>query len=366
VTTADALITRALFNDERGTHANRPMLGEVTDFERPSISRTDQSIRSAPLSRRERTLRVTAALLTRRELARISRSGKRPKHESAGWGFIAPFLVIFLFVLIAPIVYAIYLSLFQDRLVGGNSFVGFANFAQVLGDSQFYAGLGRVSLFLVVQVPIMTLAATVAALAIDSARLLFPSFFRIFFFLPYAIPSVVAALMWGFIYGQNFGLVGSLNTFFHGSIPDVLSGNYILAAIGNISTWEFVGYNMLVLYGALKIIPKDLYEAAAIDGASELQIIWRIKLPAMRGAFVVSIVFSVIGSLQLFAEPSVLRTLAPNSIGSDFTPNLYAYSLAFAGNEYNYSAAVAIVMGLITMAAAYIVQRVGTRRDASL
>lgn len=307
---------------------------------------------------------MTATLLSPRQLTRGSR--KRSRHESAGWVFMAPFLIVFVFVLITPIVYAIYLSVFQDRLVGGNSFVGLANFVQVFADPQFYSGLGRVTIFMLVQVPIMMLAATVAALAIDSARLLFPAFFRMVFFLPYAIPSVVAALMWGFIYGRNFGLIGDVSSFLHLDLPDVLSSNYILAAIGNISTWEFAGYNMLVLYGALKVVPKDLYEAASIDGANEFHIIRRVKLPAMRGAFVVCLVFSVIGSFQLFAEPSVLHTLAPNSINSSFTPNYYAYNLAFAGTQFNYSAAVAIVMGAITMVAAYIVQVVLTRREGRM
>jgi len=272
-------------------------------------------------------------------------------------------MVVFLFALVAPVIYASYLSVYQNKLVGGRSFAGLANYTTAVLDPQFYAALWRVTLFLLVQVPIMLALSTIAAIAIDSARLYFSALFRISLFLPYAVPSVIAALMWGFMYGTDFGLVGNLNSFLGIRLPDPLSSNFVLIALGNISTWEFVGYNMLILYAALRIVPKDLYEAAEIDGAGTFQVIRSIKLPAMRPAFVVALIFSVIGSFQLFNEPNVLKTLAPNTISSNFTPNMYAYNLSFSGQQFNYSASIAIVMGVITMAVAYAVQVIGVRRE---
>jgi multiple sugar transport system permease protein len=289
-------------------------------------------------------------------------SGRPTRRRWIGWGFLAPFAVVFLFALVAPVLYAIYLSVFQDKLVGGNSFVGLANYIAAVGDPQFYSALWRVTLFFVVQVPIMLALSAVAALALDSGRLHFSSLFRISLFLPYAVPSVVAALMWGFMYGSNFGLVGNLNSFFGIKIPDPLSSSFALIGIGNISTWEFVGYNMLILYSALKVVPKDLYEAAELDGAGAFQVIRSIKLPAMRPAFVVALIFSVIGSFQLFNEPNVLKTLAPNAISSNFTPNMYAFNLSFSGQQFNYAAAIAIIMGLVTAVVAYAVQVIGIRK----
>ncbi len=271
-------------------------------------------------------------------------------------------MAVFALVFLAPIAYSIYLSLFQDRLVGGNQFVGVDNYVAAFQDAQFWAGVGRVSLFLVVQVPIMLGLALLVALAIDSGRLFGRNFFRITVFLPYAVPAVVAALMWGFMYGERFGLVGNLNDAFGWAIPDPLSPEWILPAIGNIVTWEFMGYNMLIFYAALRVVPTSLYEAAALDGASEWKVITAIKLPAIRGALVIATIFSIIGSFQLFNEPSILHSLAPNSITTYFTPNLYAYNLSFSGQQYNYAATVAIVMGLITMVVAYVVQLRGMRQ----
>ncbi|MGW3753980.1 carbohydrate ABC transporter permease [Streptomyces sp. NPDC005134] len=291
-------------------------------------------------------------------------AAKRDRRSWTGWGFIGPFAVVFAFVFLAPIAYSIYLSLFRNKLIGGTSFVGLDNYQQALHDSQFWDSLGRVSLFLLIQVPIMLGIALLVALALDSGRLYGRDFFRISIFLPYAVPAVVATLMWGFMYGTRFGLVSDINDALGVSLPNPLGPNLILASIGNIVTWEFVGYNMLIFYSALRVIPASLYEAAQIDGAGQIRVITSIKLPAIRGALVIATIFSIIGTFQLFNEPSILQKLAPNSITTDYTPNYYTYSLSFSGQQHNYSATVAIVMGLITMAIAYVVQLRGMRKGA--
>ncbi|WP_436836698.1 carbohydrate ABC transporter permease [Microbacterium oryzae] len=290
------------------------------------------------------------------------RAARHARGRWTGWGFLAPFMIVFALVFLAPIVYSIYLSLFRSQLVGGTAFVGFDNYLRAFGDGAFWQGLGRVVLFLAIQVPIMLAISLIAALAIDSGRLYGRNFFRIAIFLPYAVPAVVASFMWGFMYGNRFGLVRNLEDFLGIQLPDLLSPDLILASIGNVVTWEFVGYNMLIFYSALRVVPTSLYEAAAIDGASQFRIIRAIKIPAIRGSLVVATIFSIIGSFQLFNEPSIMSSLAPNAITTSFTPNLYAYNLAFAGQQLNYSATVAIIMGLITMVIAYVVQLRGMRK----
>ncbi|MRG61243.1 sugar ABC transporter permease [Agromyces sp. CFH 90414] len=287
----------------------------------------------------------------------------RSRSEWKGLAFTAPFLIVFLLVFVAPVVYSVYLSLFREQMVGGNAFVGLENYAELVVDAQFWEGFLRVLLFLVIQVPVMLVLALVAALAIDSARLHASGFFRIAIFLPYAVPAVVAVLMWGFIYGDQFGLVANLNDWLGASVFAPFSRDWILVSIGNIVTWEFVGYNMLIFYSALKVVPGDLYEAAELDGAGAFRVIRAIKLQALRGAIVIATIFSIIGSFQLFNEPNILRTLAPNIITTFFTPNMYAYNLSFSGQQYNASATVAIVMGVITAVIAYVVQLRGSRKE---
>ncbi|MGW6912921.1 carbohydrate ABC transporter permease [Kitasatospora sp. NPDC054939] len=281
---------------------------------------------------------------------------RRPRHGAFGYSFIAPFLLVFAVGIIAPLVYAAYLSLFQDRLVGGTVFVGLENYRRALTDDLVRAGLWRVLLFLVVQVPFMLLLALLAALALDSGRLRWAGLFRIGIFVPYAVPAVVASLMWGYLYGDRFGLVGQIGEALGVGVPDLLGSSWMLASIGNVVTWEYVGYNMLILYAALRTVPHELYEAAEVDGAGELRKAWSIKLPALRPALVLATVFSVIGTFQLFNEPNVMQSLAPGVISTSYTPNMYAYNLAFNGQQFNYSAAVAVVLGGVTALAAYAVQ----------
>lgn len=300
-------------------------------------------------------------LLTRR--GRPARRGV--SRGWVGWLFIAPFGAVFLFSLVAPILYAVYLSLFRSQLIGGTSFVGLQNFARALTDPQLLGGIGRILVLFAVQVPIMLALSLFAALALDSSRLRFSPLYRITLFMPFAVPGVIAALMWGFIYGPDFGLVGNVNRFLGWSVPDPLSSDWVLVAIANIATWSFLGYNMLVMYAALRVVPRELYESAAIDGAGTFRVIRSIKLPAVRPALFICLVFSVVGSFQIFNQPNVLRTLSPNTIATSFTPNMYAYNLSFAGQQTNYAAAIAIVMGLLTMVVAYVVQRVGIRESQS-
>jgi len=281
--------------------------------------------------------------------------------EIRGWAFVAPFLAVFALVFLAPIGYAFHLSLYREQaFFGGNTFVGLGNYTDVFTDPKFWDGALRVLVFLLVQVPIMLGLALFAALAIDSGRLRGAQTFRLVIFLPYAVPGVVAVLMWGYMYGTSFGLAADLNDLL-GTAIRPLSTSWMLPSIANIVTWEFVGYNMLIFYSALRTVPEDLYEAAALDGAGPLRTVFSIKIPAIRGAIVIATIFSIIGSFQLFNEPNILRNLAPNVIDTFYTPNMYAYNLSFGGQQYNYSATVAIVMGVLTAIIAYVVQLRGSR-----
>jgi len=288
----------------------------------------------------------------------------RRREAFAGYVLLVPFLVVFAAMVVVPLVYAGYLSFFRHRLIGGTIFVGFDNFAQAFTDKLFLAGVGRVALFFIIQVPTMLALALILALVLDSGRLHLKRFVRLAVFLPYAVPGVVAALMWGYLYGNTFGPFAQLARAIGLPAPNFLADNTILYSMMNIVSWSYVGYNMMILYSALRTVPTELYEAARIDGASEFQIAWHIKIPALRPAIVLTVIFSIIGSFQLFNEPNILSSLAPTVIGSSFTPNIYAYSLAFSSKNVNYAAAIAFVLGFVIMIASYVFQLSTRRKDA--
>ncbi len=284
------------------------------------------------------------------------RVSARTRQTPTAYLFLAPFIAVFAVSIVVPLFYALWISFFRKQMVGGTVFVGFGNYLRAFGDALLHDGILRVAVFLALQVPIMLGIAIFVALAIDSGRLGGSRIIRIGLFLPYAVPAVVAALMWGYIFGGQFGLAGQIFGAVGIPVPDFLGPGLMLASVGNVVTWSFVGYNMLIFYAALRAVPSDIYEAAAIDGANEWHKAWFIKLPALRPALMLAVIFSIIGSFQLFNEPSILQQLRPSVVTTSWTPNLYAYNLSFNGGQINYAATVAMLLGGVTVAIAYAVQ----------
>lgn len=309
---------------------------------------------------------MSSAVSTVRVAHRTSKRNitlSKKRQWQAAYLFVLPFFVVFVGMLVVPMLYSGYLSLFASQLIGGVSFVGLENYAKTFTDPLFLAGVGRTALFLTVQVPIMLGLALFFALALDSGRVRGSKVLRLLIFIPYAVPGVVATLMWGYLYGQDFGPIVQIAQAVGLGSPNLLNDQNVLGSMMNIVTWEFVGYNMIIMYSALRSIPAELYEAAEIDGASQLRVAWSIKIPAIRPAILLTVIFSIIGSFQLFNEPSLLRNIAPNAISTSYTPNFYAYNLAFVSQNVNYAAAVAFILGIIIMVVSYVVQLSTQRKE---
>ncbi len=278
----------------------------------------------------------------------VSARGRR-RTSITPYLFIAPFFALFLTFFVAPIFYAGYLSVFVDRIVGGVSFVGLENYKRVLTDPDFWSGLKRVVVYGLIQVPVMLLLALALALLLDSWRSRGRALLQLTFFLPFAIPSVVAALMWGYMYGQNFGVLTQIAEAIGLGNPNFLGPTMILPSIGNIAVWATAGANMVILYSALRSIPVELLESARLDGANERQVIWHIKLPLLRSTLLFTATLAIIAALQLFTEPQVLQPIATGSITNAFTPNVYAYTLIAKAQQYNLAAAVAFTLTAVIL-----------------
>lgn len=284
--------------------------------------------------------------------------------------FTLPFGLLFLFFFIVPIFYAVYESLFRSQRSGLGlgaptiSFNGVNNYLQVIHDPDFYTGVGRVLLYGIVQVPVMLGLALLLALLLDSTVVRFKSFYRLAFFVPYAIPGLVAALLWGYLYDPGLSpIVKSVSALGLGT-PDFLGANTVLWSIANITTWAWTGYNMLIIFAALQAIPSEIYESARLDGASGWRIAWSIKIPLVAPALILTCIFSIIGTLQLFNEPRVLSSIS-NNISVSYTPNLYAYNTAFGNNNYYYAAAISVVLALVTCVFSFGFLRI-TQRQAGV
>jgi multiple sugar transport system permease protein len=266
--------------------------------------------------------------------------------------------------MVYPLVYALSLSLYRTKIIGGMSFIGLENYARAFQDPAFWEGVQNVLVFGLMQIPVMLGLALLLALLLDSEIVQRRAIFRLGYFLPFAVNSVVAALIWGYLYGQSFGPIAQIARALEMQPPLFLTPSGIIPAIANIATWQFTGYNMLIMYAALKAIPHELYEAARVDGASGWQIALKIRIPLIAPAVILTAIFSIIGTLQLFNEPRVLRTIAPTVVKQNFSPNLYVYTLAFQNRQFDYSAAIAFSLALVTAVLTSLVLFFTYRREA--
>jgi len=287
----------------------------------------------------------------------------------APWVLLAPFLALFLLTFLVPIGMAL-VSSFTKVTRGGlfgeagvvAEFAGLDNYAQVVGDPNFVASIGRMFLFGIVQVPVMLILCTVLALLLESASAKWPGAFRAAYFLPYGVPGVIATILWSFLYVPGLSPLIDVAEVV-GASPDFLGADTVLWSIANIVTWSYTGYNMLIVIAQLKSIPVELYEAAKVDGASPLRVATSIQLPLIRPALLLTAVFSIIGTLQLFAEAQVLQRVAP-AIDSQYTPNLSAYTTAFAYNDYNVAAAQSVLIALVAFTLSIVFLTVTNRKSA--
>lgn len=311
---------------------------------------------------------ATVPPLQSRAVGRLSRPAGRKisaRRSRVGWVFIAPFLLVFTAFLLAPLGYALYLSLYTKGLATGTKFAGFANYTRAFTDPSFLKGVWFVVRFSLILIPIQMAVSLAAALVLDMLTTKLSRFSRLMIFLPYAIPAVIGALMWGFLYSPSFGPLEQIFSAFHGQAPFLLSPNHVFLGLLNVVTWQWAGYYMIIIYAALQGIDPTLYEAARIDGASTWQIAMRIKVPLVSSAFVLILVFALIGTLQFFTEPQVLGPIANGTITPDFTPNIYAYNLAFSYAQFNYASAISFALGIVVFIAVSIFL-FATRRRGSI
>jgi multiple sugar transport system permease protein len=297
---------------------------------------SDTAVRAAP--RRGDAARVQAA-----RAAWIRRRDRR------GLGFVVPFLAAFVLFIVAPLGYAIYTSFYTTRLIGGTVFAGLDNYTQTLTSGLFWSGVIRVVVFGVIQITVMLAIAFFFAAIFDLGLVKFGRTFRTIFFIPFAVPIVVAALMWGFLLQPQYGpitrLAGVLG--FHG--VNFFSAEFMLPSIILIVIWEWTGYNMVILYTALKSVPRELVEAAILDGAPLRKIVLKVKLPMVRPAIVMLVFLNSIGASQLFVEPLVLNNYQAGVITNYYTPTYFIFNTAIGGAQYNLAAAMAVILGLVVV-----------------
>ncbi|MFI6087831.1 carbohydrate ABC transporter permease [Streptomyces sp. NPDC051218] len=276
--------------------------------------------------------------------------------KSAPYAFLLPATLLFALFFALPIGYALWLSLHKVEVKGlglgkdarREVWAGIGNYTDALTDPELLHGTLRVLGYGAIVIPVMLGLALLFALLLDTERVRLTPFTRLAIFLPYAVPGVIAALLWGFLYLQD------VSPFFHVldklgmPQPDLLDGGPLYLALSNIAVWGGTGFNMIVIYTSLRSIPAEVHEAAKLDGCSQLQIALRIKIPMVAPSLVLTFFFSIIATLQVFSEPTTLKPLT-NSVSTTWSPLMKVYQDAFGKGDISSAAATAVIIAVATL-----------------
>lgn len=280
---------------------------------------------------------------------------------------LAPAVTLTIVFLVVPLAYAMFLSLHGHRVTGGGLgvrqqvFVGASNLTAAVTDPNLIGGVQNLLLLGALTVPPTLVGALVLALLLDLPRVRLTRLTRTLIFIPFAVPGVIASLMWGFMYLPAVSPVGDAATAVGLPPPSFLDSSSIFGSLANIGVWGALGFNMIILYSALRGIPGEIYDAARIDGCGEPAIALRIKIPLIVPGLVLTGLFSLIGTLQVFSEPTTLANFT-NTITSTWVPMMTVYRDAFLlSNPYSASA-MALIVATVTFVASLLLLRIMQQR----
>ncbi|MBM7784468.1 carbohydrate ABC transporter permease [Tenggerimyces flavus] len=278
---------------------------------------------------------------------------------------ISPFYILFAIFGVFPIVFSIYLSFQNWDGIGDMQFVGFAQYQFLLSDPQFWKVLlNTFQIWIISTIPMLAIALVVAFLLNQQIRA--KGSYRIAYFIPNVTSIVAITLIFGSIFSNQFGLVNAFLEWIGVEPVQWLTEPWpIKIAVAAIVIWRWMGYNALIYLAGLQAIPNDLYDAARVDGASWVQVFFRITVPMLRPIILFTVITSTIGGLQLFTEPQLLLGNAGGPGSEGQTISLYLYQQAFTLNDFGYGAALSWAMFIVIILFSIInwrlVQGTGTR-----
>ncbi len=276
----------------------------------------------------------------------------------APYAYVSPFFIIFGIFGLFPLVFTFYVSMFDWNPIGDQTFVGLANFERLFADSRFWNALGNTfGIFVISTVPQLLMALGLAHL-LNHARLRWASFFRMSMLLPYITSVAATAIVFGQIFDRNFGLINWVLGLFGQDPVNFLASRFgSWVEISAMVTWRWFGYNTLLYLAGLQAIPREMYEAASVDGANGWQQFRKLTIPALRPIIIFTVVMSTIGGLQIFTEPLLVAPESGLTCGAGRqcqTLTLFLYEQGFGQFEFGYGSAIGVVLFFIVVVVAAI------------
>lgn len=288
--------------------------------------------------------------------ARPARDGQRPSAKDrttekvqarTGLTFIAPYTLFLALFGVLPLLYAIYLAFTK-----AGTFVGFDNFVRIFKDFRFLPAVEHVGIFLIVWLIALVVFVVLLALVVHSigTRWLSTSV-RFVYYIPGALAGASSVMLWLFVLDPTVSPIASiLEGFGIKSLVGAVQVDRLPVVLAIIAFWTGAGGWIVVMYGALNNISKDVVEAARIDGAGPIRIAWYIQIPLLRKWISYMVILSFAGGTQLFVEPRVLSQASRGVVPQDYSLNQLAFLYAFKQSDFNGSAAISLVLLLVALA----------------
>jgi multiple sugar transport system permease protein len=267
----------------------------------------------------------------------------------AGYAFIAPYLFVYLTLLIYPLIAGMALSLHKADLFGGREFVAFENYRRLASDAVFRQAVVNTFYFTLLTVPALTILALALALALNKAGRL-AAFFRGVFFSSSVLSVTIVTLIWRFVLTPDGGLIANgLKATGHGPIPFLSDPRLVLPGIALTTIWWCLGLPMMLFLAGLQQIPTEIYEAAALDGAGPWRTLWRITLPSIGRTLLVVVLIESVMQFQLFGQSQIMTQGGPNGASRPIV--LFIYEIAFRRWDIGYAASASEVLFALILVA---------------
>ena len=301
--------------------------------------------------------------------SRIDRQGMSPQRRREtlwAYAFLGPAFFFLLVLVMFPILFAFWISLHDWSLIPRNfPLIGLANYVEAIRDNLTLKSLQNTLIYTIGAVPVSMVLSLSLALIMNQDKLPLRTLFRTVYFIPVITSWVAVSFVWIWMFEPRWGLVNAfLRWFGITGIKWLASPTWALPAIMIVAIWKGLGYNMVIFLAGLQGIPREMYEAAQIDGANNWQRFWSITLPLLNPTIVFITVTAVIGSLQVFTPAVVMTTVqgeAGGPINSTRVMVYHIYATAFRYTRLGYGAALAFLLFALIMVVTMIQLRVTQR-----
>ncbi|MEM7127628.1 MAG: sugar ABC transporter permease [Chloroflexota bacterium] len=283
----------------------------------------------------------------------IGRWWQRNQIKIVPYLYIAPFFILFLIFLAYPVFDSFRLSFFRQQGISTPTFIGLENYGNLLIDPRFRQSLINTTVYALGSVFLQVPLAFILAVVVNSwlvPSLNVKSFYRLAFFVPLLTSGVVVALMFGILYDYNSGLFNSYLVNWFGDewrIGWIRDRNVVKLSIIILLIWQFTGLNSLYFLAGLQNIPKELNEAAAIDGANWWTVVTRITIPLLRPVILFVVITAINGSYQIFTQPYLLTNGGPSDRSLSMV--MYLYNTGFSYFNLGYASSIGYTLVLIVV-----------------